>query len=90
MLEHVLLNVVLPFYRYEYVHKLFTANVFPTCINNVTYDGETKPPAVTRRQPGCLQTKRVCRQSEYIDPEKSPVKCSICGQRGHNMRTCKN
>ena len=89
-LEHVLQNVVHPFYRYDYVHKLFTMNVFPTRIDNMTYDSETKSPAVAGRQTGRPRTKRVCRQSEYIDPEKSPVRCSICGQQGQNMRTYKN
>ena len=90
-LEHVLQNVVHPFYRYDHVHKLFTANVFSTCIDKITYDGEAKPPpAVAGRQAGRPRTKRVHRQSEYIDPEKSPARCSICGQQGHNMRTCKN
>ena len=50
-LEHVLQNVLHPFYRYNYVHKLITANVFPTYIDNMTYDGETKPPAVAGQQP---------------------------------------
>ena len=38
-LDHLLQHVVHPFYRYEYVHTLFTANIFPTCIDNITYDG---------------------------------------------------
>jgi hypothetical protein len=89
-LEHVLQHVVHPFYRYEYVQKLFTANIFPTCIESITYDGETKPPVVAGRQAGRPKTKRLRRRSEYIDADKSPVRCSICFQRGHNRRTCKN
>ena len=31
----------------QLVQKLFNQNVFPTCIDNETYDGETKPPVET-------------------------------------------
>jgi hypothetical protein len=89
-LNYMLENVVHVFYRYNYVQKLFNQNVFPTCIANATYDGETKPPVVTGRQAGRARTKRICRLSAFMDPEKSPITYSDCGRRGHNKRTCKN
>ena len=46
-LKYVLENVVHVFYRYNDVQKLFNQNVFPPCIDNATYDGETRPPVVT-------------------------------------------
>jgi SWIM zinc finger len=87
-LNYVLENVVHVFYRYDCVQKLFQHNVFPTCIDNATYDGETKPPRVTGRQAGRPRTKRIRRRSEFLDPEKSPITCSECGKKGHNKRTC--
>ena len=88
-INYVLEKVVHVFYRYDYVQKLFNQNVFPSCIDNAIYDGETKPPRVTGRQAGRPRTKRIRRRSEFMDPEKSPITCSECGERGHNKRTCK-
>ena len=53
-LKYVLEKVV-----HDYVQKLFNQNVFPTCIDNATYDGERKPPVVTGRQAGRPQTKKI-------------------------------
>ena len=86
-LKYVLEKVVHVFYRYDYVQKLFNQNVFPTCIDNATYDGETKPPVVTGRQAGRPRTKRIRRRSEFMDPEKSPITCSDYGGRGYNKNT---
>jgi hypothetical protein len=61
---YVLLNVVNPFYTYEYLHKLFTENGFPTCVDNVTYDGETKPPASVDWVADSLS---VCKPRDFAD-----------------------
>ena len=63
-LKYVLEKVVHVFYRYDYVQKLFNQNVFPSCIDNATSDGETKPPVVTGQQTECPQTK------EFTDKDK--------------------
>jgi hypothetical protein len=63
-LDYVLENVVHVFYRYDYVQKLFQNNVFPTCIDNATYDGETKPPRVTGRQGDRLAVRE---RKEFAD-----------------------
>ena len=60
-LKYVLEIVVHLFCRYDYVQKLFNQNVFPTCIDNATYDGETKLPVVIGRQAGRPRTKRIRR-----------------------------
>ena len=78
-LNYVLEKVAHVFYRYDYMQKLFNQNEFPTCIDNATYDGETKLPVVTWRQAGRPRTKRIRRRSEFMDPEKSPITCSDCG-----------
>ena len=87
---YILRNLVHPYYKFEYVQEMYKNNIFPACIDNVKYDGVTRPPVVTKRQPGRPRSKRLRRRSEFLDPEESPIKCSDCGQRGHNKRTCKN
>ena len=87
---YILRNLVHPYCKFEYVQEMYKNNIFPACIDNVKYDGVTRPPAVTKRQSGRPQSNQLCRQSEFLDPEESLIKCSDCGQRGHNKRTCKN
>jgi hypothetical protein len=43
-IKYVHQNVVQVFYKYGLVQKLSNQNVFPTCIDNATYDGKMKPP----------------------------------------------
>ncbi|KAI2512166.1 MULE transposase domain [Fragilaria crotonensis] len=86
--SYVLRSLVHPFYTFEFVHNTFKKNVFPVCLETTVYDGETKEPNVPKRQSGRPKTKRIRKRSKFIESEDSPVKCSICGRRGHNRRTC--
>ena len=88
--NYVLANLVHPYYKFEFVKQTFRNNVFPVSLDAIKYDGVTKPPMVSKRQPGRPRTKRIRRRSEYLEPEDSPVTCSICGKRGHNRRTCQS
>jgi hypothetical protein len=88
--EYVLQNLVHPYYTFEYVQKLYKSNIYPVCVDNINYDGTTKPPVVRGRQPGRPRTKRIRRRSEFLAEDDSPVTCSECGRRGHNKRTCNN
>ena len=88
--SYVLRSLVHPFYTFEFVHNTFKKNVFPVCLETTVYDGETKEPNLPKRQSGRPRTKRIRKCSKFIESEDSPVKCSICGRRGHNRRTCPN
>lgn len=87
---YILQHLVHPYYTFDFVQKMYKNNIYPACLDSVQYDCETKPPASRGRQPGRPRVKRIRRRSEFLDPEESPIKCSDCGQRGHNKRTCKN
>jgi len=76
------------FYLFDSVKSLFKTNINPVCLEHVHYDGETKPPYCSKRQPGRPKSKRFRRRSEFLNAEDSKIKCGMCNQRGHNSRTC--
>jgi hypothetical protein len=88
-LTHVFQSEVDEVYSYHALKELFKRNIVPVVLDSVAYDGQTKPPVVTQRMSGRPKVKRIRRRSELLNAENSPVSCSICGQRGHNRRTCK-
>ena len=45
---------------------------------------------VVARQPGHPKTKCLQKRSHFIDPEESPIKCTLCGKGGYNHRICPN
>ena len=89
-LNDILQNEVHGFYSYNFLQKLYTRNVIPVVLDSILYDGSTKPPLVFHKTSGRPRSKRIRRRSEFIDNEESPVTCSVCHQRGHNRRTCRN
>ena len=87
---YVLMNLVHPYYTFEFVQSSFTNNIYPVCLETIEHDGETKEPPLPKQQPGRPKTKRLRKRSKYVELEESPIICSICGKRGHNRRTCPN
>jgi hypothetical protein len=52
-------------------------------------DNVTKPPNPhNKRQQGKPKKKRLGPRCKYVDPTESKIKCSICGDAGHNKKTC--
>ena len=60
----------------------------PVIVDTIKYDGKTKPPIWAKRAAGRPKVKRHRRRSELLDASQSRIKCSLCGARGHNHRTC--
>ena len=85
----VLDNKVHYFYKYECLQALYKPNLLPVITESIRYDGITLPP-IPERTTGRPKTKRIRRQSLFVDPSDSTITCSKCGQKGHNQRTCSN
>ena len=81
-------------YTYGMERQLLQKNIIPVCIDRIFPDGVTFPPGwdgsvVAGKPAGCPRTKRIRARSKFkLDPSKSPIVCSRCGQAGHNVRTC--
>lgn len=78
-------------YTYETEKELLQKNIVPVCIDRIFPDRSTLPPcdALQRRTPGRPRKRRLRARSKWaLEPEKSPILCSRCGKRGHNVRTC--
>jgi hypothetical protein len=76
-------------YSNDFQSKLMENNLVPPVIDNLAMDGCTLPPKETdKKQSGRLWKKRLRTRSNVIEPKESKIKCSICGERGHNMKTC--
>jgi MULE transposase domain/Ulp1 protease family, C-terminal catalytic domain len=76
------------FYKYTSLQNLYHPNIIPVIIDTIKYDGKTKPPIRGKRAAGRPKVKRYRRRSELLDASESKIKCSLCGARGHNRRTC--
>ncbi len=78
--DYVLANMVHPYYKFKFVKETFRNDVFPVSLDAIEYHGVTEPPTRSiKRQPGRPRIKRICRRSEFLDPEDLPVICSKCG-----------
>ena len=86
-LRHILEEKVSEVYKYQSLQGLYRQTIMPVVLDELQYDGETKPPPV-KKSSGRPKVKRYRRRSQYIDPSESIVRCSTCGQKGHNRRTC--
>ena len=86
-LRHILEEKVSELYKYRSLQGLYRQTIMPVVLDELQYDGETKPPPV-KKSSGRPKVKRYRRRSQYIDPSESIVRCSTCGQKGHNRRTC--
>jgi MULE transposase domain/SWIM zinc finger len=78
-------------YTYEMENELLNENIVPVCIDRLFPDRSTLPPgdALQSRPPGRPRKRRIRARSKWAsEPEKSPIVCSRCGKRGHNVRTC--
>lgn len=84
-LEHVDIQ-----YTYKAEQQLLQKNIVPVCVGRIFPDGITLPPGDNLvRAPGRPKKKRLRARSKWCqEPEKSPIVCSRCSQRGHNVRTC--
>jgi hypothetical protein len=88
-LNYILANLVHDYYTYGFLKRMFKNNIYPVSLDNLAYDGVTKPPFVSKRSTGRpRKLRRIRRRSEYASEADSPIICSTCGLRGHNRRTC--
>ena len=77
------------FYKYTSLQNQYHPNGIPVIIDTIKYDGKTKPPIWAKRAAGRPKVERYWRRSELLDASQPGIKCSLCGARGHNRRTCK-
>jgi hypothetical protein len=68
---------------------MYKNNIFQAWIDYVKYNYTTMPPVVKKPQLGRPRSKQLCQQCEFLDPDKSPITCSDCGQQGHNKKHAK-
>lgn len=86
-LRWILDNKVHYYFKYKSLHLLYENNIFPVILDNIRYDGKSKPPPITVST-GRPKMKRYRKRSRYVDSADSPILCRKCGERGHNIRTC--
>jgi hypothetical protein len=72
-------------YKYASLQNLYHPNLISVIVDTIKYDGKTKPPIRAKRAAGRPKVKGY---RELLDASQSRVKCSLCGARGHNRRTC--
>ncbi|KAG7367232.1 hypothetical protein IV203_029903 [Nitzschia inconspicua] len=72
--------------KYYQLRELYSKNIEPVWKHEVSPDNTTLPPNVAeKRMAGRPKTVRLRKSSHYShEPEKSPMTCSRCHQRGHN------
>nr|XP_009586789.1 uncharacterized protein LOC104084594 [Nicotiana tomentosiformis]XP_009620283.1 uncharacterized protein LOC104112144 [Nicotiana tomentosiformis] len=82
------------YFSIDYMLKTYEQEVFPIS-NESNWDipreilEEVVLPPVGQVQPGRLKKCRWQTAAE-IQSKKSKVSCGICGQYGHNRKTCRN
>jgi hypothetical protein len=87
--EEVLIQTISPLFTYSKQQELFRKNVNPVIVEMLDSDNITSPPnTLIKRQPGRPKKKRLQMRSRYVNPAESKIKCSICGEAGHNKKTC--
>ncbi|KAG7344893.1 MULE transposase domain containing protein [Nitzschia inconspicua] len=88
-LQYIMDNHVSEHYKYETVNELSKENIVPVSLDILDQDGVTLPPNRTKRSSGRPRKKRIRKRSRFAhDPDKSPIVCSRCKKRGHNVKTC--
>ncbi|KAG7367629.1 MULE transposase domain containing protein [Nitzschia inconspicua] len=91
-LEDVLQQYVEKYHTYENQIQLYSRNFVPVCIDMIKPDKKTLPPNGARSildDNGKPKRVRLRLRSRFAhEPEKSPIVCSRCHQRGHNVKTC--
>ncbi|KAG7364813.1 MULE transposase domain containing protein [Nitzschia inconspicua] len=88
-LQYIMDNHVSEHYKYETVNELLKENIVPVSLDILDQDGVTLPPNRTKRSSGRPRKKRIRKRSRFAhDPDKSPIVCSRCKKRGHNVKTC--
>lgn len=78
-------------YTYASERALLSVNILPVCMDTIAPDGVTLPPKQSlKRSSGRPKKLRLrSKRSRFAaNPEESPVVCSKCHQKGHNVRTC--
>jgi hypothetical protein len=77
-------------YTYDSMRALLKDNIHPVCMDSLSPDLTTRPPIPsTKRSTGRPKKKRIRKRSRFAhSPEQSPIVCSRCKQKGHNVRTC--
>jgi SWIM zinc finger len=90
LLEVMSSHYVSNFYKYSHYHELMKHNITPVVWDNLVKKKEWNclPPDVVTKKAGRPVTKRLRVRSKFGKPEDSNIVCSICGERGHNKRTC--
>ena len=86
--EKILRDHVHYYFKYKSMQVLYKPNICPVVTDTVEFDGKTQPP-IEKKAAGRPKKKRFRRRSKYVDSKKSPIKCSVCGERGHNAKTCR-
>jgi hypothetical protein len=76
-----------PSYLTESLRSVYGASTTPVALDRLTSDGHTIPPKIKRRAGRPSKTRKRSRGEK--DEEKRKA-CGICGQKGHNKRTCKS
>jgi hypothetical protein len=79
--SYALQNLVHLYYKFECVQQMYKNNIFLACIAYVKCNDTIRPPVVKKPPPGRPGSKQLSQQSEFLDPDKSPISCSDYGQR---------
>ena len=75
-------------YSIETIRNILRKNINPVIIDNITHDGNTKPPKESKkRKPGRPKTVRIRTKRQKTNPENQ-ITCSKCQMKGHNSATC--
>ena len=86
--EDILEQDVPLFYDYAYLQSLYKDNLNPVAISVLQNDGSTLPPHMLKQPKMKPRKIRIRKRCKFVDPNESTIKCSICGERGHNKKTC--
>ena len=88
-LQQIIEANVSKLYYYESLQELYKDNFYPVVVDNLVPDKVTELPTnQNKRQAGRPVTKRLRKRCKFPDPTLSNIKCSRCGQKGHNKKTC--